>query len=271
MQGKARGTIRTGLSLPFSPEYRDLVPNEAMLRQVAQITGGRWLDVDAEHADIFRHDLPPTEARRDAWAWILAWLLLPAFLLDVSVRRLASWLALSIAAEILVLVVLLFGLDLIHGSWWALVGTLILAELIGWTIRFQYIGPLFDFMTHSVTALSKTGERSQVALEQLKGTRAKLRGDMTAEVADEGEPLKRVAQYTGTIPLSTARRRFHVGDENGQEPVTDLDEALGGAQATEAIRDEADTPPDRDMAGEQETSMERLLRARKQAKRKRNE
>ena len=270
-QGKARGTIRTGLSLPFSPEYRDLVPNEALLRQVAQITGGRWLDVDAEHADIFRHDLPPTEARRDAWAWILAWLLLPAFLLDVSVRRLASWLALSIAAEILVLVVLLFGLDLIHGSWWALVGTLILAELIGWTIRFQYIGPLFDFMTHSVTALSKTGERSQAALEQLKGTRARLRGDTTAEVADEGEPLKRVAQEAGTIPLSTARRRFDVGDEKGKEPVTDLDEALGGAQATEAIRDEADTPPDQDMAGEQETSMERLLRARKQAKRKRNE
>ena len=62
-----------------------------------------------------------------------------------------------------------------------------------------------------------------------------------------------------------------MSDEKGKEPVADLDEALGGAQATEAIRDEADTPPDQDTAGEQETSMERLLRARKQSKRKRKE
>ena len=67
------------------------------------------------------------------------WLILPMFLLDVSVRRLASWLALSIAVEIRVLAVLLFGLDMRYG--WGVVGAIVLAELIGWTIRFPVHPP----------------------------------------------------------------------------------------------------------------------------------
>ena len=86
--------------MPFSPEYRDLIPNESLLRKVADDTGGRWLEVEPEKAEVFSHNLPPTESKRAAWAWVLAWLLLPVFLLDVAVRRLASSLAFSIALEL---------------------------------------------------------------------------------------------------------------------------------------------------------------------------
>ncbi|MFQ5591284.1 MAG: hypothetical protein ACE5HE_08995, partial [Phycisphaerae bacterium] len=162
---KRLGTIRTGLTVPFSPEYRDLLPNEALLRQVVDITGGRWLDSGPQNDNVFSHDLPPTKARRPAWEWLLGWLLLPTFLLDVAVRRLASWLALSIAVEVVVLTVLLFGFGLAYGPWWGIVGAFVLAELVGWTIRSRYIGPLFDSLTHGVTALSHAGMRSTMSLE----------------------------------------------------------------------------------------------------------
>jgi uncharacterized membrane protein len=263
--GKQRGTIRTGLSLPFSPEYRDLTANEALLRQVADITGGRWLETGPQEADIFSHDLPPTEAKRPAWEWVLAWLLLPGFLLDVSVRRLASWLALSIAVEVVVLAVLLFGLGLVYDPW-SVAGAFVLAEMIGWTIRFRYIGPLFDFMTHTVTALSRTGERSEAALEQLKGTRERVRDDLAP---DKAEGLERIAQETEPLPGATAKRRFDVGDAQAAKPVGDLHEALGGAKAAGEPMQKRRAPAKagEDEEGEEESAMSRLRKAKDRAKR----
>ncbi|MGB2985928.1 MAG: hypothetical protein WBE26_08595, partial [Phycisphaerae bacterium] len=278
-EGESLGTIRTGFSMPFSPEYRDLQPNEALLRQMAEITGGRWLEVvgptfqsvEPEEVDVFSHDLPPTEAKRPAWTWVLAWLLLPAFLLDVAVRRLASWLALSIVVELLVLVVLLFGMDLRYGSWWGVLGAFVLAELIGWTIRFRYIGPLFEFMTHTVTALGQTGDRSEAALEHLKSTHEKVRDGLTAAKDEETEPPPK----EGPIPLSreTARRRFDVGDEEAARPAGDLDEELGGAEATKP-KPQTSRPPAEAGEGdesEEQATTSRLLRAKRRKKRDRRE
>jgi hypothetical protein len=259
MDGRPLGTIRTGFSVPFSPEYRDLIPNEALLRQVAETTGGRWLDGPAEEADVFSHDLPPTEAKRPAWEWVLAWLLLPMFLLDVAVRRLASWLALSIAVELVLLVVLLFGLDMRYAPWWGVLGAFVLAELVGWTIRFRYIGPLFDFMTHTVTALRHTGDRSAVALEQLKSTREKVREEL------DGDAGKRAESEATPLPKAAARRRYDVGDRDAAKPVGDLTDALGGAKAAPP---EPKRAKDKDEdQGEDEASTSRLLRARRRAKR----
>ncbi|MGD2110482.1 MAG: VWA domain-containing protein [Phycisphaerae bacterium] len=264
-EGQALGTIRTGFSVPFSPEYRDLIPNEALLRQVAEITGGRWLDGEPEEADIFSHDLPPTEATRPAWEWVLAWLLLPLFLLDVAVRRLASWLALSIAVELVLLVVLIFGLELYYTPWWSILGALLFAEVVGWTIRFRSIGPLFDFMTHTVTALRHTGDRSTVALEQLKSKREQVREELESGGRPGG---RRAEEEPSALPRGTAKRRYDVGDREGAKPAGDLTEALGGAKAGPEKAKKTEKPAE---DGAEETSTSRLLKAKQRAKRKQDD
>ena len=262
-RGKNVGTVRTGLSVPFSPEYRDLMPNEPLLRQIVDITGGRWLDAGPKQDNVFSHDLPPTEAKRPAWEWVVAWLLLPVFLLDVAARRLASWLALSVAVELVILVVLLFGLDVRYGSWWGLLGAFLLAELIGWTIRFRYIGPLFDFITGGVTALAHTGDRSAASLDQLKTTRDRVRDDMDSE-RDEG--LKRISEKGDAPTLTTPGRRFDVGDAAAAEPAGDLGETLGGARADEP--GPRKPPPRPGAEGDSaDDATSRLLRAKRRARR----
>lgn len=256
------------MSVTFSPEYRDLTHNEALLRQVADVTGGRWLDAGPLNDNVFSHDLPPTEAKRPAWEWVLAWLLLPAFLLDVALRRLASWLALSIAVEIVLLTVLLFGLGIAYGPWWGILGAFALAELVGWIIRIRYIGPLFDFLTHGVTALRHTGDRSAAALDQLKSTREQVRDELYPQ-REEG--LKRIAPE-GTMPPLSAGARYDVGDEQAGKPLGDLHEALGGAKATEPPVEKRRPPPPAGQAGEEqpEETTSRLLRAKRQAKRRKD-
>lgn len=257
------GTVRTGVSIPFSPEYRDLVTNESMLRQIAELTGGRWLDMPGSEADIFKADRPATEARRPAWEWVLAWLLLPAFLLDVAVRRLANWLALSIVAEIVVLVVLLFGLGLAATTWWGVLGAVLLAELIGWTIRFRYIPVLFDVLTHGAAVLERAGERGAAALEQLRETRQRV---LDERERDKDQP-RRIAQPLDESAdrAADARRRYDVGDTAARKPAGDLTSALGGAKSDTGKPDstnDAQAPKD----GADESSTSRLLRAKRRAR-----
>ncbi len=265
--GQSLGVIRTGLSVPFSPEYRDLMPNEPLLRQVQETTGGRWLEGGSpKDADVFNHDLPPTIARRPAWSWVLAWLLLPMFLLDVAVRRLASWLAFSIAVELVMLVVLLVGFDLVHGPWWSVFGCFLLAEVVGWAIRFRYIGPLFDVMTHTVTALGHTGERSTAALKQLKTTRDKVRDEMVSKPTSENE-----ADASAPIPLAHAKRRYDAGDAEADQPSGDLADALGGAKTGALTPEPTRRPGSTDSTEETEgTTTSRLLRSRRRPQRDAN-
>jgi len=256
------GTIRTGVSVPFSPEYRDLSPNEGLLQQIAEVSGGRWLDGLADAGKVFRHDLPPSEARRPAWEWMLAWLVLPAFLLDVAVRRLASWLAFSVAVELVLLVVLLFGFGLYASSWWGMLGAIVLAELIGWTLRHRYIRPLIEFLTHGVTVLAAAGERSATVLDRLKNARRQVRDAVTksGEEVAGGEPAE-------ASPAAASRRRAdrspHAPEESGS-PVGDLSEVLGGPTEPEGKHP---TPPRRPEGSDEGASAtERLLRAKKRAR-----
>ncbi|MCH8147220.1 MAG: VWA domain-containing protein, partial [Planctomycetes bacterium] len=261
-RGRSLGTIRTGVPVPFSPEYRDLTLNEPLLRRIAEMTGGRWLESGARQDDVFSHDLPPTVATRPAWEWVLAWLLLPAFLLDVSVRRLASWLALSIVVEIVVLVVLLYGLEIRFGTWWGILGALLLAELIGWAIRFRYIGPFFDFLTQGVTALAHAGERSTASLDQLKTTRDRVREELKGDDDEVREYRSREAR--AAVNLKTRRRRFDVGDREAIKPTGDLGSALGGAKAGEKHMDKTRRPAAAGDANKKvdEDMTSRLLRAK---------
>ncbi len=261
--GKPLGTVRTGFSMPFSPEYRDLEPNEGLLRQVAETTGGRWLDGEPEDAGIFSHDLPPTEAKRPAWEWVVAWLLLPIFLLDVAVRRLASWLALSVVIEVVIIVILLFGLNMKYGPWWGILGVFLLAELIGWIIRFRYIGPLFDLMTHTITALGQAGDRSAVSLEKLKRTRDRVRDGLEGGSEDGSQ----ASRDTAALPRSTAARRYDVGDDRGKKLAGGLQEAIGGAKAEQKPPKPARPPAGAKEGEEAEETTSRLLRAKRRAKR----
>ena len=253
------GFIDTGVSIPFSPEYRELSTNEALLNQIADLTGGRRLTMDPQADDVFSHDLPPTVARRPAWDWTLAWLLLPLFLLDVAARRLASWLAFSICVEAMVIVVLLWGLGLIHGSLMTIVGVLILGELVGWSIRWRSIGPAVNALTHTVNALVLTGERSRASLEQLKDTRARVQEERTGR--GRGPEQEEAA-------APDAQARFDVGDRQAKVPAGDLQTELGGAQVEPDFVEKRRTPAagdQQDEGGEEVTS--RLLKAKRRARR----
>ena len=259
----SRGLIHTGVSVPFSPEFRELSANEALLRQVARITDGRWLAMDPETDDVFSHNLPPTVARRPAWDWTLAWLVLPLFLLDVAVRRLASWVAFSICVEGMVVVFLLWGLDLIHGSVPGVVGVLILGELVGWSIRWRSIRPAIEALTHTVTALSHAGDRSSAALEQLKGTRDRVRDEKTGEGADGAEPSQSEA------PIPDRRARFDAGEPRAGAPAGDLHEQLGVAKAEPGFVEKRRTPApgeSKESEPEGEDVTARLLKAKRRAR-----
>lgn len=82
------GTLQTGLSVAYSPEYRELRTNEAMLRELADRTGGRELKSNEAKAAFDTSTLPKAEARRSIWEDLMRWMLL-LFLLDVAVRRIA--------------------------------------------------------------------------------------------------------------------------------------------------------------------------------------
>lgn len=258
----------TGLSVPYSPEYKELKANEALLEEVRIISGGRWLEMNPATDEVFRHDLPPTRSHQPAWEWVLAWLVLPLFLFDVAYRRLASTVAISVVVELLLDFVLLFGFGIIYlPGWRGVWGTflvILLGEIVGWTIRRRSIRPTLEFLTHSVVALGGAGQASAGALQQLKGTRERVRTERTAK--GEGRKIERLKQRGDAGPADSSAR-FDVGDERARSsPVADLTETLGGAapqkaSQQDAAKVEAQKPP---KISDDFTS--RLLAARKRAR-----
>ena len=81
--------MQTPVTIPFAPEFQDLVDNEALLTEVSDITGGRILSSDPTHVQLFDYtglkfpetQLPMTQPLMLIW--------LAVFLLDVAVRRVA--------------------------------------------------------------------------------------------------------------------------------------------------------------------------------------
>lgn len=95
------GLIRSGVSIPYSDEYREIRSNPATLATIVDLTGGRVIEpryqedrFDLEgtlrQADVFRRDqnLPPPRSFDDLWPDLL-WLAAVLFLVDVAVRRVA--------------------------------------------------------------------------------------------------------------------------------------------------------------------------------------
>ena len=99
---KVQGFISTGVSVPYSDEYRELRSNPTTLETLASLTDGQvvlWkflpdgrvdLDRTAKGADHFRRDASLINPRSFAALWpILLWLAACLFLGDVAVRRIA--------------------------------------------------------------------------------------------------------------------------------------------------------------------------------------
>lgn len=82
-------TSVTGLSVPYSPEFRRTGSNVGLLRQIAEAGGGRYLQ-DAEAAlsegAFFSTDLPPSYDVQPIWRTLLT-IAAALFFLDVFVRR----------------------------------------------------------------------------------------------------------------------------------------------------------------------------------------
>jgi uncharacterized membrane protein len=86
-------THRVGAAVPYSPEYKDLSANSAVLTSLADKTGGRVYPAlspkmhEQDLARVWRHDRRTHSAPQDLWPLLvlLGALLLPA---DIGVRRL---------------------------------------------------------------------------------------------------------------------------------------------------------------------------------------
>ena len=225
------GMIRTGLSVPYSPEYRDLDTNFSLLTAAAEQTGGRVLAMDPANDDVFSRDLPPSVSRRPVWQWVVKWLLLPLFILDVAVRRLASVVAMSIYVEVAVFALACAMLYHMKAPPYAYVSALVIAELVGWAIRWRYIVPALQYFTASVTGVARAGQRSTQSLSQLKDVREKVRTDLETKREE-----RRAGPTIELEPTADPKRRFDLGEAAEAEPAEELSDALGGASATDELR-----------------------------------
>ncbi len=82
------GTLQTGLSVAYSPEFSELRPNLPLLEELRQRAGGRMLGEQEPAAVFDRAGLRRAEARRSIWESLIYWMLL-MFLVDVAIRRIA--------------------------------------------------------------------------------------------------------------------------------------------------------------------------------------
>jgi uncharacterized membrane protein len=88
-------SIRSGVTLPYSPEFADLESNTALLRRLSEITGGNvYAESDASLADVarsgevFRRTLTAAQSPQPMWYWLVL-LAGIALFFDVAVRRIA--------------------------------------------------------------------------------------------------------------------------------------------------------------------------------------
>ena len=75
--------FRTGVAMPYSPEFRQFETNHGLLKQIVEATGGRELSPDD---NVFEHNMPPIEATKPLWP-VLLLAALCLFPFDVFVRR----------------------------------------------------------------------------------------------------------------------------------------------------------------------------------------
>ncbi len=84
---KLEGAVQAGVARPFADEFRSLSDNFALLRQVAERTGGRIMALDPRQAEMWTRDgLTMPVSLRPIWPFVAA-VAIGLFLVDVGVRR----------------------------------------------------------------------------------------------------------------------------------------------------------------------------------------
>jgi uncharacterized membrane protein/Mg-chelatase subunit ChlD len=215
--------IRTGVTIAYSPEFRDVTVNEPLLREIADAAQGRVLAFDADSKTVFAHDLPPTISRTPIWDWLLK-LAVFIFLLDVAARRIA-----------------------IDPGKLAAATRSYIASLAG---RFG------------------AGRRAETVLSDLKAVREKVRAERTGE--GDAEALKAgdgAAQVSieQVAPGPDAAAKFEA-EARLKKPAKDLVGSLGGPTGEPAQPSSPVQRPSEKKAASQESTMSRLLKAKKRAK-----
>jgi uncharacterized membrane protein len=88
-------SIRSGVTLPYSPEFADLESNTAILKRLSEITGGKSLDEDeptlaeaVRSGEAFRKTEAAAQSPQPIWYWLVLFTGLGLFF-DVAVRRIA--------------------------------------------------------------------------------------------------------------------------------------------------------------------------------------
>jgi hypothetical protein len=88
-------SVRSGVTIPYSPEFADMESNTALLDKLRDITGGVTIPDDsadleraARTGEVFRAGLPFSRSMQPIWYWLVfaSGLLL---VLDIAVRRIA--------------------------------------------------------------------------------------------------------------------------------------------------------------------------------------
>ncbi|MCK4871658.1 MAG: VWA domain-containing protein [Phycisphaerales bacterium] len=84
------GSIQAAVAVPFSREFRAVKSNNALLQDIADMTGGRYLtQFDPQATDLFdRTGLTFPETLTDVWP-LFAMIAVGVFILDVGIRRVA--------------------------------------------------------------------------------------------------------------------------------------------------------------------------------------
>jgi Mg-chelatase subunit ChlD len=103
--GAGKAPLRTGVNISYSPEFRDVEPNVALLTglaarapkagppgEVIRETNSPDESSGLLKVNSFRHDLPKATSTRDTWP-LLAWLAACLFFADVFTRRVSVSLA----------------------------------------------------------------------------------------------------------------------------------------------------------------------------------
>ncbi|HOJ54614.1 MAG TPA: VWA domain-containing protein [Phycisphaerae bacterium] len=195
---EATGVVRTGLTVPYSPEYRELRADSRLLEQAVEKGRGkiRWL---SDQDDPFERDLPPVHSRTPIWKWMLACCLLPLFLTDVAVRRLASVPALSFYAEAGVLTMLIGLAWLTEAGAAGYVASFVLAEAVGWPLRWRWFrSAVHDYLSFGPVPVPSTGamavlhESKKRAHEDRTVSHSERRSSRQVRPPDAGNELDQV-------------------------------------------------------------------------------